>query len=348
MGSQNTNAPTFIDLFCGCGGLALGFEQAGFRSVYAVDEEDYCCETYKANFGHDVYCGDISNLEEIPFHADFVLGGPPCQGFSPLGDMSSSEARKNEQVQLNRLWREFLRVVEQVDPFGFVIENVLEFLKSRQFEFLKAKLETTEYRMTSGVLNAYEFGVPQKRRRGFVVALKSAFPALPAPTKEWTTVRDAIGNLPKEPTGENWHIGRNPTRKSLERYKCIPPGGNRFDLMKKRPDITPRSWLNKPTGTTDVFGRLEWDKPALTIRTEFFKPEKGRYLHPEAHRALTLREGARLQTFPDDFKFVGSKIEVARMIGNAVPPRLAYRIALAVKKQYEQAIGREQTVAETY
>ena len=110
--------------------------------------------------------------------------------------------------------------------------------------------------------------------------------------------------------------------------------------MKKRPDLAPRCWLNKPTGSTDVFGRLEWDKPALTIRTEFFKPEKGCYLHPEAHRPITHREAARLQTFPDSFVFSGSKIEVAKQIGNAVPPRLAKAIAQAVRRSIEMTGGR--------
>ena len=117
---------------------------------------------------------------------------------------------------------------------------------------------------------------------------------------------------------------------SIERYKAVPEGGNRFDLARNRPDLLPNCWTNKPTGTTDVFGRLWWDRPSLTIRTEFFKPEKGRYLHPEAHRPITHREAARIQTFPDDFDFAGTKIEIARQIGNAVPPVLAEAIADAV------------------
>ena len=140
----------------------------------------------------------------------------------------------------------------------------------------------------------------------------------------WMTVREAIGDLPLEPTEGDWHLSRNPTAKSLARYKAIPPGGNRFDIPE---DLLPSCWKNKPTGTTDVMGRLQWDRPCLTIRTEFFKPEKGCYLHPEAHRPITHREAARLQTFPDDFEFRGSKIEVARQIGNAVPPSLALAFA---------------------
>ena len=114
---------------------------------------------------------------------------------------------------------------------------------------------------------------------------------------------------------------------SLERYRAIPEGGNRFSLAERRPDLLPRCWANKPTGTADVMGRMWWDKPSPTIRTEFFKPEKGRYLHPTADRPITHREAARLQSFPDEFKFYGTKIEIARQIGNAVPPGLAEAVA---------------------
>jgi DNA (cytosine-5)-methyltransferase 1 len=115
---------------------------------------------------------------------------------------------------------------------------------------------------------------------------------------------------------------------SLARYKAIPQEGmNRFDLQKRAPELTPGCWIRKKTGGTDLFGRLWWGRPAFTIRTEFFKPEKGRYLHPKQHRPITHREAARLQSFPDDFVFKGSKIEVARQIGNAVPPGLAARVA---------------------
>ena len=127
---------------------------------------------------------------------------------------------------------------------------------------------------------------------------------------------------------QDLHIRRKPRSTSLQRYRAIPPGGNRFDLQRNRPDITPPCWLNKPTGTTDVMGRMWWDRPAPTIRTEFFKPEKGRYLHPEHDRPITHREAARLQSFPDSFIFEGTKTEIARQIGNAVPPVLAREIAL--------------------
>ena len=129
------------------------------------------------------------------------------------------------------------------------------------------------------------------------------------------------------------HLSRKPRELSLRRYECIPPGGGRFDL----PDhLLPDCWRNKPTGTVDVMGRMEWDKPSLTIRTEFFKPEKGRYLHPQwdthdpdkcVNRSMSHWEAARLQSFPDDFVWCGSKIEIAKQIGNAVPPLLAEAVA---------------------
>ena len=119
---------------------------------------------------------------------------------------------------------------------------------------------------------------------------------------------------------------------SMMRYRAIPKEGmNRIDLQKAAPEITPDCWINKKSGGTDLFGRLWWDRPAVTMRTEFFKPEKGRYLHPEQHRPITHREAARFQSFPDDFIFSGSKIEIAKQIGNAVPPLLAARIADAVR-----------------
>lgn len=319
--------PTFIDLFSGAGGLACGFERAGFRSVWAVEIDPDAAATYEANFGHAVFSGLIEQVKEVPVRADLIVGGPPCQGFSPLGKMSPRAAHE----EMNQLWRQYLRLVEMVEPKIFVVENVPEFIRSSEAFRMMALAEEWGYEVISGVLNAYHFGVPQKRRRGIIIASRVGQPRLPDQNDRRATVRDAIGDLPLWPTNEDWHLSRSPRPGSIERYRQVPPGGNRFDLMRSRPDITPKCWLNKPTGSTDVFGRLEWDKPALTIRTEFFKPEKGRYLHPEADRPITHREAMRLQTFPDDFVWVGSRISVARQVGNAVPPELAKAIATSVK-----------------
>lgn len=328
-----------MDLFCGCGGLALGFEQAGFESIYAVDNEPKACATYEANFRHPVFCGDIADLERLPERPELIVGGPPCQGFSPLGRMTPSEECRDNHIGMNKLWQHYFRLLEEARPRGFVVENVPQLLTSREFPLILKKAEDLGYNVVSGTLSADKYGVPQRRTRGFIIGGLDFYPGLPGPSKERKTVRDAIGDLPPKPNGMNLHTGRSPTAQSLERYRCIPPGGNRFDLMKLRPDICPPCWLKKKTGTADVFGRLRWDEPSLTIRTEFYKPEKGRYLHPSEDRPITHREAARLQTFPDDFRFIGSKIEIARMIGNSVPPRLAYHVAMAVRKAMKNTEG---------
>jgi DNA (cytosine-5)-methyltransferase 1 len=149
------------------------------------------------------------------------------------------------------------------------------------------------------------------------------------------TFREAVEGLALQPDGRRWHRPRKPRPESVRRYKAVPrDGGDRFAMQRNLDraglgDLVPRCWREKPTGTTDVFGRLWWDRPALTIRTEFYKPEKGRYLHPSAHRPITVREAARLMSFSDDFVLPEEQAmsSVARQIGNAVPPLLARHIA---------------------
>lgn len=335
-----------LDLFAGAGGLTLGFEQAnrGFVAVQAVEIEPSAARTFKRNFGCPVWDGPIERLDVFE-DADVILGGPPCQGFSPLGRDRDDLSRG----QLNELWQQYLRAIRQVMPTAFVIENVPEFQRSAQFARLLELLQLDEqlscYGFAYGVLNAADYGAPQSRRRGILMAVKGRdVPWPPPPThgphassgQPYATVRAAIGDLELEPSvdaprvvdgRQDLHFRRNPRPTSLARYRAIPTGGNRFDLQRNRPDLTPRCWSEKPTGTTDVMGRLWWDRPSVTIRTEFFKPEKGRYLHPVADRPITHREAARLQTFPDHFEFEGSKTEIARQIGNAVPPALATALA---------------------
>jgi DNA (cytosine-5)-methyltransferase 1 len=336
-----------LDLFAGAGGLTRGFAQAelGFEPVHAVEIDPAAARTYKRNFQCPVFDGPIEELEQFEA-ADVILGGPPCQGFSPLGRDRDDVSR----AKLNSLWQHYLRAVRQVKPVAFVIENVPQFQRSAQFAkllgMMKADPDLREYRFNYGVLNAADYGVPQFRRRGIFMAVRGVteVPWPPAETHgpnsadgtPYLTVEDTIAGLPEPvaddvtvgPDGrQDLHFRRNPRPISLQRYKAIPAGGNRFDLAVNRPDLMPRCWVDKPTGTTDVMGRLWWKRPSVTIRTEFFKPEKGRYLHPDADRAITHREAARLQTFPDGFEFEGTKSEIARQIGNAVPPKLAEALA---------------------
>lgn len=342
-----------LDLFAGAGGLSLGFEQAGlgFQSTSAIEIDPAAARTFKRNFGCPVFDGPIEKIDVFD-EADVIIGGPPCQGFSPLGRDRDTKSR----AQLNNLWKQYLRAIRQIEPRAFVIENVPEFQKSAQFAQLLRLMKKDDtlrhYGFGYGVLNTADYGVPQRRRRGIFVAVRGHSGDLPWPpppthgpesadATPHRTVRDAISDLALYPAeteittnaaGQNLHFGRTPRLMSLDRYRAIPEGGNRFDLARNRPDLLPRCWAEKPTGTTDVMGRLWWDRPSSTIRTEFFKPEKGRYLHPEADRPITHREAARLQTFPDHFEFVGSKIEIARQIGNAVPPDFAKQLACYVHR----------------
>jgi DNA (cytosine-5)-methyltransferase 1 len=336
-----------IDLFAGCGGMTAGFAAEGFRPVRAVEWNLHAAATYAANFGAShVVWGDLADWQSVP-RADVVIGGPPCQGFSQLGLRDPADPR-------NQLWREYVRVVAAARPKVFVIENVDRFSRSPEFELLLAEVKhgrLAEYTLAWDVLNAADYGVPQRRHRTFVVGSRVGPPVLPAPVcgrSGWVGVRSALAGLPARPattslpsgsrsvfgqwvpgpfSGLSLHLGRRPTPLSLRRYACIPPGGGRFDLPD---ELLPDCWRNKPTGTTDVMGRMRADEPSLTIRTEFFKPEKGRYLHPCADRPITHLEAARLQGFPDDFLWCGSKLEIARQIGNAVPVGLARAVARSV------------------
>ncbi len=360
---------SMIDLFAGCGGMTSGFMAAkGYKPVMAVEWDLHAAATYAANFGEShMRWGDIASVKdsEIP-QADLIIGGPPCQGFSNLGTRDVNDPR-------NSLWKEYIRFVRHARPKAFVIENVDRFLKSSEFSLLQAEVRKggllEGYALTHGHLLAADYGVPQRRKRAIVIGSRIGKIPLPDPShgqgnafgvRSWRTVRNAFkgrGLADKPETtafpsstatffgetvpgifkSEELHIGRTPTNLSLLRYAHIPPGGGRFNLPE---DLLPRCWKNKPTGTTDVMGRMRWDEPSLTIRTEFYKPEKGQYLHPQweagkdgyrVDRPITHREAALLQTFPDSFQWCGTKIQVAKQIGNAVPPMLAEAIAKHLK-----------------
>jgi DNA (cytosine-5)-methyltransferase 1 len=364
-----------IDLFCGAGGMSLGFSEVfgqPFQSVWANDFNQFCGDTYNKNFGHHCVVGDIVEIleqkkMEIP-KADVVIGGPPCQGFSLLNKNRENDRRKE-------LWRPYLEVVERSGASIFVMENVPQLLGTFEHGEIVEAARALGFQVWQDKLIAANYGVPQTRTRAFIIGCKFADPSvlfpprkthfnpngnckqltlpfnkeeyLSAPPK-WETVRDAVADLPSPEGTElrnvlpplDLHFGRTPTELSRKRYRAIPKEGmNRFDLQRIAPELTPKCWIRKKTGGTDLFGRLWWDKPSVTIRTEFFKPEKGRYLHPEQHRPITHREAARFQSFPDSFKFSGSKIEIAKQIGTAVPPLLAARVADVVRLLLDQKYG---------
>lgn len=354
--------PPLIDLFAGAGGMTAGFthfENQVFNPVWANDFDAAAAATFERNFGHMNH-GDIVSLLEDPDvvipEADVVIGGPPCQGFSLLNKERDGDPRRH-------LWIPFLEVVRRCGAAVFVMENVPQLIGSPEHEAIVERAEELGFATRAAILCAADYGVPQTRYRAIIVGARDLDPAdffppsrthrqpdeayhrplfngNPAAWVEdaatWRTVRDVIENL--DPPNEteiredvdppqDLHVRRNPTAKSQKRYRAVPEGGNRFDLQENAPEITPGCWIRKTSGGTDLFGRLWWDRPSVTIRTEFFKPEKGRYLHPVQHRPITHREAARIQTFPDRFHFVGNKTDIAKQIGNAVPPVLAARLA---------------------
>ena len=347
-----------LDLFSGCGGMTLGFVDprfcGGFESIFAIDHDKAAVGSYGLNFGNHAVCGDIedwvSGNKKIP-QTDIVIGGPPCQGFSLLNKARKGDARR-------ALWQPYMDIVEISGASVFVIENVQGLFNSPEHKKIVKRAQQMGFLTTAALLNAADYGTPQTRIRTFILGWKKRFtasvPYPPPPTHSqrpedsslplWKTTREAIGDLPV-PSGTvirdippplNLHFGRTPTEKSILRYKAVPLGGNRFDLQKNAPELTPKCWIRKTSGGTDLFGRLWWDRPSVTIRTEFFKPEKGRYLHPDQNRPITHREAARLMGFPDDFQFTGSKIEIARQIGNAVPPALAGAIAKHIRSLLDE------------
>ncbi|MGF9755074.1 DNA cytosine methyltransferase [Microvirga sp. 0TCS3.31] len=335
-----------IDLFAGCGGLTSGFSTTGlFEPIAAVEHDRHAAATYAQNFGDHIHVGDIADWVggSMPA-ADVVVGGPPCQGFSALGKQDPGDPR-------NAMWRHYLSTLRRARPSFFVLENVPQFLKSSDFAHFEAETARggllEAYQLEYFVLNSADYGAAQARRRAVVIGRRRGVDALgPPPTTprrplsdafpSWlhasvstTDLPDSVIEFRGQPVPGAFkmpelHVTRRPTELSLARYRAIPAGGSRKDLPDEL--LTP-CWRRHKTGAGDVMGRLHWDKPSVTIRTEFFKPEKGRYLHPDEHRPITHAEAALIQGFSEDFQWCGTKTSIARQIGNAVPPPLAQAIA---------------------
>lgn len=341
-----------LDLFAGAGGLTAGFHAGSkrFRSIVAVEMDLAAAASYEATFGSGiVFAGSIQDwldTQPMPRDIDVIVGGPPCQGFSTLGKQDEEDLR-------NGLWRQYAETITRVQPKYFVVENVAAFEKSKQFDqFVEATQPggfLEDYTFQHRVLNSADFGAPQARKRAVLIGhLRTLpFPGFPEPThasqaseglERYAWVQDAFMGIPGEPdrdqvlgtksvefsgkrlagpfTPRELHWSRAYTDLSMRRMEAIPAGGNRFDIDEG--DLAP-CWRRHKTGSADVMGRLHADRPSVTIRTEFFKPEKGRYLHPTKNRAITHYEAAVLQGFPPDHLFVGSRTAIARQIGNAVP-----------------------------
>lgn len=314
------SGPTAVDLFAGAGLFSFAFQDAGFEIVRAVESDSVAAATYARNVGDHVEVSDIESIEPRG-RCDIIIAGPPCQGFSTLGTRRKDDPR-------NRLSLNVIRWAEKMRPRIVVVENVPSFLNSPVCFTLQRGIGALGYSIEALVLDAADFGVPQCRRRCFIVAWRTGKPFLaPTTRRRQRTVRDALDGLPDRPDGRNHHYSPKPSRVALARMRVIPTGGDKRDVMKRAPELTPPSWWRLSCEVTDAWGRMEWDKPANTLRTCFQNASKGRYIHPDQDRVISLREAARIHSIPDRWQFAGLPTQIARQIGNSVPPRLGGAVA---------------------
>ena len=320
--------PTALDLFSGCGGLTLGLKQGGFKVLGAVDIDPLSVETYRANHKEvtvwDVDIRDLapaqmqSSLGIRPGDLDLLAACPPCQGFSTIRTLNGALVVDDPR---NDLLLEILRFVDVLRPRAVMIENVPGLAHDRRFHVFRKRMEDAGYLGNQDVFNAAAYGVPQRRRRLIYLAgLGTRIPfAEPVPDK--VTVKDAIGGLPRAgESGDPIHdMLERRTPRVMQMIRRIPKdGGSRTDL----PEEDQLDCHKRCNGFKDVYGRMAWGEVSPTITSGCFNPSKGRFLHPEEDRAITMREASLLQGFPRQYKFpAGSgKSAIAMMIGNALPP----------------------------
>ena len=354
--------PNVIDLFCGCGGLSEGFKLAGYTIVGGVDFNASAIETYNKNFpGAKGFCCDLLSMDKKQIIEEFgdlkdidvIIGGPPCQGFS-----SANRYKTEGEDPRNKLFFEFVKFVDMANPRVVVIENVRGIItsnngyaKDRIYEIFENRGYTVNHR----ILSASDYGVPQRRQRNFFVMIKGDkkfdFDKLKKVSKE-VTVEDAIGELydhedhatnapfillekpntkyrkylRSEDNGIPNHEVRYPAEKVQHRISFVPQGGNWKDVPEY---LWPSDRKNRHSS---AYKRLDVNQPSCTIDTG---NNHSNYFHPLYNRIPTVREAARLQSFPDEFVFKGNRSEQYRQVGNAVPPLLAKVIAEQLKEVFK-------------
>lgn len=343
-----------LDLFSGAGGFSYGLDSLeNFETVLANDINEAALETFKKNFPKaEVIIGDLTNQiikntiisESKDLGVNMVIGGPPCQGFSNKGKKLGLNDERNY------LFLEYLDIIKNLQPELFIIENVKTMLTAANgyfIEEIKQKINDLGYVLNYDVLNSVNYGVPQTRNRAILIAHKSKLIPLPETNTKILTVKDAISDLAYLNSGEGEpttiyttdalteyqrimranskllfnHVATKHSKIALEKLSLIPP--------EKGKEYLPEHLLGKQKFKT-TWSRLEWDKPSPTIDTRFDTPSNGKNSHPFLNRAITAREAARLQSFPDNFIFFGNKTSICTQIGNAVPPLLAKSIGLSI------------------
>lgn len=348
----DTDAPTAVDLFAGCGGFAEGVDRAGFETAGFVEMNLDMARTFAANHGAPLIGRNIRRIHDEVVErfadeaggVDLVVGGPPCKGMSMIGDRDPEDDR-------NALFREFLRFVELLEPEAFIMENVPAITSMQTpegdwvVEVCADMADAIGYEVRSSVLCAADYGVPQTRRRFFMVGVREGTPPdMPRPThceppvlpgmglEPWRTVEDAIGDLPEvgprewRPHGDRLHWGALHTDETIAKMDGVPPGGQ-----------SPECGGDKSFG---AYTRKRWDEPSATIHGRCRRARAPDTWHPEQNRTLTPREGARLQAFPDTYEWRSSNWQnIELMIGNAVPPPMAEVVGRAVAQSIADEEG---------
>ena len=359
-GEVKVKKPTaqIIDLFCGCGGMSLGFAamakaNGAFRLIGGVDVNETSLKTYAHNYGVPARNVDVRKLaaskveltkflKSLPEYDSKVptvlIGCAPCQGFS-------AHRKKNwdQPDTRNGLVEAFADVAVAMQPACIIMENVPELLSGRywkHFEYLRDRLVESGYIVKQAIHSAAEHGAPQERFRALVIAMKIDFsmPSARLKPSEFQTVKNAIADLPpvragEQSTSDAMHKSATHRASTIEVIKAIPKNGG------SRPSGIGPKCLQDFKGFADVYGRLAWDRPSITITHYARNPASGRFVHPEQDRGLTMREAARLQSFPDGFEFKGGFDDVFRQIGEAVPPMLSLSVAAATLAALKGEIG---------
>jgi DNA (cytosine-5)-methyltransferase 1 len=343
-----------VDLFCGVGGLTHGLERAGIDVALGVDIDPACKYPYEENNAAVFLQKSVAKLtaddiEESICGASYSLlaGCAPCQPFSTYQQkLGPSDERWN-------LLSHFSRLVQELEPDLVTMENVPNLAKQDVFETFVASLESSGFHVSFDVVNSVGFGVPQHRHRLVLLASRLGPIALKRSKATPRTVRDAIGDLANLQAGESCladplHQAAELSPLNLKRIRASVPGGSWTDWG----DELIAECHKRTTGKTypSVYGRMEWDAPAPTITTQYFGFGSGRFGHPEQNRAISLREGAILQSFPKSYRFVpaGSPIyrkTIGRLIGNAVPVKLAEAIGKSIMAHVESHTGARKKAA---
>lgn len=359
MPARPKNGFSMIDLFCGAGIGASGFQLAGFDIVHAVDNQQYAVDTYNQNIGNHAVVGDIRflNGRDLP-DADIITGGFPCKPFSLIGKGAGEEDEKNGD-----LGSHFFRVIEERRPKAFLMENVGGLITKKHrafFDELVGKFEKTGYRVKWGYLDCWEYGVPQKRKRVFAVGVRSdieaefSFP-LPLPMEERTTIREAIGDLPEpgEFTIVCNHQGYGIRKDELPFVASIPPGENWRSLPEDAQRIFLGNAFSSGGGRTGFLRKVSFSNPAWTITSCMNGKNNAQIVdlrdkYPaggvEGNRRFTVRECLRLQTVPDWFRF-SEEVAIAKQYErcSGIPSLMAYQLGIELEKLLKTEVGSTRT-----